>query len=764
MTAFGNKKSVRTTTKFTSNTVLAGRSARLKNRLPAVSWGLVLACMSLVSRVDAAGVRQPLGVYAHINVNDAIATYPDKKPTAAQLHAYLQGLYSNLLADPAISGIALGAHWDQTQPNSGNLPGSYDWSYIDDAFTAANVANKTIQLILTPGVNSPSWLLAKLPSCDSLFTTGSAPSDCGTVTFAGFPEQQRADSNTLPLPWNSTYQAAWTAFLKDLNARYAANPAFVAIAVVGAIAASDEMILPTTVNTSAPQPSGLSPDQTWAALIKHSFPNNSAYQNTDQAFIDSWDQAIDAAESIFTGITLFLGPDAGQDFPNFSQTITPHSDNTLFAQDCSSTPKSAIMSCEAKTEILSYFLKVTGPNGKGTQVGGMNASSRLTPGNIGIAGVKVLTGLTPPPAVPLIGGAEFDYAVSDPTMLQLQGCPDPNGGCTGLTPEEGAYNTFTAFFYNTPAASFYGGQVGTAPIQYVEVPLPDLQYSLANPCPATPSPILGNTSLHDLYARASRDLFAMAQQTVTLPPPTCSKAPPAPAITLVANAEGEAPTIAPNTWIEIKGSNLAAPGDSRVWQDSDFAGGQMPTQLDQVGVTVNGKSAFVYYISPVQVNALTPPDPLSGSVQVVVTTGGVNSQGFTAQAQALSPSFFVFGGGPYPAATHLDGTLIGPSSLYPGSSTPANPGETIVLYANGFGVTNVVVQSGDINQSGTLSPLPAVTIGNSPATVIYAGLRSPGLFQFNVTVPSGLANGDQPMTATYHGASTQSGTLITVHK
>jgi hypothetical protein len=44
----------------------------------------------------------------------------------------------------------------------------------------------------------------------------------------------------------------------------------------------------------------------------------------------------------------------------------------------------------------------------------------------------------------------------------------------------------------------------------------------------------------------------MAHQTVTLPPPTCSKAPPAPAITLVANAEGEAPTIAPNTWIEIQ--------------------------------------------------------------------------------------------------------------------------------------------------------------------------------------------------------------------
>jgi hypothetical protein len=35
---------------------------------------------------------------------------------------------------------------------------------------------------------------------------------------------------------------------------------------------------------------------------------------------------------------------------------------------------------------------------------------------------------------------------------------------------------------------------------------------------------------------------------------------PTPAITLVANAEGENPAIAPNTWVEIKGSNLARIG------------------------------------------------------------------------------------------------------------------------------------------------------------------------------------------------------------
>ena len=189
----------------------------------------------------------------------------------------------------------------------------------------------------------------------------------------------------------------------------------------------------------------------------------------------------------------------------------------------------------------------------------------------------------------------------------------------------------------------------------------------------------------------------------------------------------------------------------------------MPTKLDAVSATVNGKPAFVYYISPLQVNILTPPDALSGPAQVEVTYNGATSAAFTAQAQSISLSFFVFNGGPYVAATHSNGSLIGPATLYPGASTPAKPGETIVLYANGFGSTNVPVQSGSVSQSGTLSPLPVVKIGGVAATVQFAGLVAPGEFQFNVVVPASLSNGDQSITATSGGGSTQSGTLVTIH-
>jgi hypothetical protein len=74
------------------------------------------------------------------------------------------------------------------------------------------------------------------------------------------------------------------------------------------------------------------------------------------------------------------------------------------------------------------------------------------------------------------------------------------------------------------------------------------------------------------------------------------------------------------------------------------------------------------------------------------------------------------------------------------------------------------VVSGSQVQGGTLSPLPAVKIGGLAATVTFAGLVSPGEFQFNVAVPASLANGDQSFTVSYGGFQTQAGTLITVHQ
>jgi uncharacterized protein (TIGR03437 family) len=213
-----------------------------------------------------------------------------------------------------------------------------------------------------------------------------------------------------------------------------------------------------------------------------------------------------------------------------------------------------------------------------------------------------------------------------------------------------------------------------------------------------------------------------------------------PVITKVANAEGEATTIAGNTWTEIKGSGFGT--GTRIWKDADFVNQQLPTSLDGISVTMNGKAAYVYYISPTQINVLTPPDLGNGTINVQVAVAGITSGAFSVQAQAVSPSFFIAGAGPYVLATHLDGTLVGPTTLYPGFSTPASTNETVILYANGFGATNPPVVKGSISQSGPLVTLPIVQIGPNIAYVRFAGLISPGLYQINVDIPAGTPSGD----------------------
>jgi uncharacterized protein (TIGR03437 family) len=229
-----------------------------------------------------------------------------------------------------------------------------------------------------------------------------------------------------------------------------------------------------------------------------------------------------------------------------------------------------------------------------------------------------------------------------------------------------------------------------------------------------------------------------------------------PTISLVANAFGDTPLLAPNTWVEIKGGALAP--DSRIWAQADFGTGLMPTSLDQVSATVNGKPAFIYYISSTQINILTPPDALPSTVQVQLTNGGVMSNILTVPAAPLSPSFFVFDGTNI-TATHLDGTLLGPPNLYPGYSTPGTSGEQVIVYANGFGPTSSPVVSGIVTQSGSLNTLPVITVGGIAVKVTFAGLVSPGTFQFNITLPTGLS-GNEPITATYNGQTTQKGVVL----
>jgi Insertion element 4 transposase N-terminal len=81
-------------------------------------------------------------------------------------------------------------------------------------------------------------------------------------------------------------------------------------------------------------------------------------------------------------------------------------------------------------------------------------------------------------------------------------------------------------------------------------------------------------------------------------------------------AYGEFSAVAPGSYMEIYGANLAS--TARPWAASDFTGPNAPTQLSGTSVTMGGQSAFVSYISPTQVNAQVPSNVTPGPQQVVV--------------------------------------------------------------------------------------------------------------------------------------------------
>jgi uncharacterized protein (TIGR03437 family) len=234
--------------------------------------------------------------------------------------------------------------------------------------------------------------------------------------------------------------------------------------------------------------------------------------------------------------------------------------------------------------------------------------------------------------------------------------------------------------------------------------------------------------------------------------------------------------IVQNGWIEIHGANLvpaATASSGVIWNSApDFAQGHLPTQIGGVSVTVNGKAAYIYFYCSAatdtscasdQINALTPLDSTTGNVPVVVTSANGTSAPFNAQMQAAVPSFLLFSAQGYVAATHLNFSLIGPTTLYPGASTPAAPNETIVVYGVGFGLPSGTLTVGSSTQTGSLTTLPVCKIGGNTAAVGFAGLISPGLYQLNITVPSNTPSTDNSIACTYSGASTPAGDLLTVH-
>jgi uncharacterized protein (TIGR03437 family) len=245
---------------------------------------------------------------------------------------------------------------------------------------------------------------------------------------------------------------------------------------------------------------------------------------------------------------------------------------------------------------------------------------------------------------------------------------------------------------------------------------------------------------------------------------TCPTFGPCPTISLIqsAGAFGASTTLSPGTWVEIYGSNLA--NAKQQWAATDFNGGAAPTSLGGVTITFNDQPAYVDYVSPGQVNVQVPSTLAPGPVQVVVNNSGEASAPYEVtlnpyQPGLLAPASFNISGKQYLVAILPDLSYALPSGAISGvASRPVLPGETVVIYAIGFGPvlgpTSTDVAAGQVAPDSSLVEAPVQFVfAGSPASVTYAGLVPGlvGLYQFDVVMPAVAAGSAVPVTVTLNG-------------
>jgi len=428
--------------------------------------------------------RRPRGIYAVVVLDET------RSATSAGMEA--------IVRNPAVSGLAIRTFWSSLQPSKDR----FYFTLLDAAFTSAEAAHKTVQLILVPGFGTPAWVLSEIPSCDEELSSSSASpaargragaarggraggragrgaeantsregassggrevaategaARCGKATFDVSEGRAHGQRQELPLPWNPIYKRYWKTFLTQVAARFGTRDAFVSIAVAGPTAESVEIILPRSGDQL----------ERWAQLLQI-FYSDPSYQRSDKAFVDEWDAAVTLYGEVFRNITIVLTRGSGL---------------LDFTRGQGSAAQASIVS--------SFAAHAVGSNAKATQTSGMKAC-RETEG--GIKGVKELSS-NGSYAPPILGGAQFDTSFSQKPANE--GCPascDAEAAeCRSITPVQALPNVLSVYFDDTPDGNFYHSLKGAARMNYMQIYEKDIQF--ANIQPAVQS-ILEQASQH----------------------------------------------------------------------------------------------------------------------------------------------------------------------------------------------------------------------------------------------------------------------------
>ncbi len=192
------------------------------------------------------------------------------------------------------------------------------------------------------------------------------------------------------------------------------------------------------------------------------------------------------------------------------------------------------------------------------------------------------------------------------------------------------------------------------------------------------------------------------------------------------NAASFTPSLAPGALVSIFGRSLAV-------EEILASSLPLPTELSGINVTLNGRRLPLLYVSGTQINTQLLFD-VRGRATLRVNTPNGFSEALVTISEA-APAIFSASTdfGRLPAVVHSSGTLVSTAS-------PAEPGETVLVFLTGLGQVNGEIAAG---QPAPFSPLLSARVpveaqlGGAAVTPSFAGLAPgfAGLYQVNLPIP-----------------------------
>lgn len=197
---------------------------------------------------------------------------------------------------------------------------------------------------------------------------------------------------------------------------------------------------------------------------------------------------------------------------------------------------------------------------------------------------------------------------------------------------------------------------------------------------------------------------------------------------LASAASGQPNSLAPGSMMSLYGQRLA----------SGAAGAQavpLPTRLGDTQVLFGNVPAGLIYVSSTQINLVVPDLAPGANAAVSVLRGSTRSAPLSLPVVAVAPAVFEISvaGEKRGAITNAAGKLIL-------SSSPANPGDSLIAYLTGLGASDPVPGSPGLRTSRVT---PRVSVDGRNAAVQFAGPSPgmPGLDQVNFIVPADTSRG-----------------------